>query len=587
MKNFKQLTQVLTESASYVGSTTGDKNILTKNGFKNIIADKTLSKEYINRLTEGFSADHREVLGSLMEQTIAQAVLQESYDTLSPFQALSLPLLRVLWPYNSLKDGIQTIVATSPTFLLTAKHYYLVKRDKATGVVTRYELPQHSAMIADEPHGQLAVAEAKVKIVLPDDGESSPTSPTTLPNGALNAVTPVADFKIGSTAVTGLTTDIQVTEIAFGENKIAVPKHGWNTGKNIVIPFNDVLLAEATGQTPGEVRFTGSIILLPSLEAGKVQAILTGAYTSSGTGASTLLGGIHNEDLSIKVKGSVSERWNENHFSFEYQTENFSVTIPDGKRVSSPLPVELVQDIKNLYQLDAASEFGTGMRMLFGDAFDIEGVNFFKETIESAYPGALAIAKEGTPQDATHHIPIKVFNTMPQVGYMGDLVQWRANTMKDLIRMITTTLEKEWYIKYGKVTLFANPIDGDLLHGVDWTFEPGIAAEGEVTADYGVGTFRTAGRMYKLITSQRIEEGVIWVLLTPSEADVMTLRYYPYYFGLETGNGYRDANYSNVPSVTYIRRHKFEKYIPALGALVIHNNNGFPNYAGFNYNTGN
>ena len=578
MKNFKQLTQVLTESASYVGSTTGDKNILTKNGFKNIIADKTLSKEYINRLTEGFSADHREVLGSLMEQTIAQAVLQESYDTLSPFQALSLPLLRVLWPYNSLKDGIQTIVATSPTFLLTAKHYYLVKRDKATGVITRYELPQHSAMIADEPHGQLAGAVAVVPIALPK------TESVIDLNGALNAVTPEVRFFIGEDTenpVHGLTTDIQVTEIKFGTHSIAIPKHGWNTGKNIVLPFNDVVLAVAEN---AEVRFTGSIILLPSLEAGKVQAILTGAYTST-TGATALLGGIDGADLTIKVKGSVSERWNENHFSFEYQTENFSVTIPDGKRVSSPLPVELVQDVKNLYQLDAASEFGTGMRMLFGDAFDIEGVNFFKETIEAAYPGALGFAKAGSNQDSTHHVPIKIFNTMPQVGYMGDLVQWRANTMKDLIRMITTTLEKEWYIKYGKVTLFANPIDGDLLHGVDWVFEPGVAAEGEVTADYGIGTFRTAGRMYKLITSQRVEEGVIWVLLTPSEADVMTLRYYPYYFGLETGNGYRDANYSNVPSVTYIRRHKFEKYIPALGALVIQNNNGFPNYAGFNYVT--
>lgn len=583
MKNFKQLTQVLTESASYVGSATGDKNILTKNGFKNVIADKTLSKEYVNRLTEGFSADHREVLGSLMEQTIAQAVLQEAYDTLSPFQALSLPLLRVLWPYNSLKDGIQTIVATSPTFLLTAKHYYLVKRNKETGVITRYELPQHSAMIADQPHGQLAGAIASVGIALPLAVDAATIALT----GALNAVTPEVNFQIGDenpVNVNGLTTDIQVTEIKFGNNKaIAIPKHGWNTGKNIVLPFNDAVIAATA---TAEVRFTGSIILLPSLELGKVQAILTGAYTATGTtGVLDLLATIDKKDLAVKVKGSVSERWNENHLSFEYQTENFSVTIPDGKRVSSPLPVELVQDVKNLYQLDVASEFGTGMRMLFGDAFDIEGVNFFKETIDAAYPGALKIAKAGQAQDqvSANHIPIKVFNTMPQVGYMGDLVQWRANTMKDLIRMITTTLEKEWYIKYGKVTLFANPIDGDLLHGVDWTFEPGVAAEGEVTADYGIGTFRTAGRMYKLITSQRVEEGVIWVLLTPSEADVMTLRYYPYYFGLETGNGYRDANYSNVPSVTYIRRHKFEKYIPALGALVIQNNNGFPNYAGFNY----
>jgi len=63
----------------------------------------------------------------------------------------------------------------------------------------------------------------------------------------------------------------------------------------------------------------------------------------------------------------------------------------------------------------------------------------------------------------------------------------------------------------------------------------------------------------------------------------MTLRYYPYYFGLETGNGYRDAEHANVPSVTFIRRHMFEKNIPALGALVVRNNAGSPVYQGYNY----
>lgn len=155
--------------------------------------------------------------------------------------------------------------------------------------------------------------------------------------------------------------------------------------------------------------------------------------------------------------------------------------------------------------------------------------------------------------------------------------------LKDMIRLVTTTLEKEWYIKYGKVTLFANPLSADLLHGVDWVFEQGDAAEGEVVADYGMGTFRSAGKAYKLISSQRIQEHIIWVLLTPSDADVMTLRYYPYYFGLETGNGYRDAEHSNVPSVTFIRRHTFEKNIPAIGAVIVRNNAGSPVYQGFNY----
>ena len=584
----KNLTKVLTESASYVSGVTGDKNILTKQGFRNIIADPLLTREYIQKLTEGFGADHRETLSALMEQTVKQAVIQESYDTLSPFQALSLPLLRVLWPYNSLKDGIQTIVATAPTFLITSKHYYLVKT--IGGQKVRLELPANSAVIADQPNGELSAA--------------SLTAAITNAAGVVSSFVAPASFMIGGNAVKGLTTDIQVTSLTLAGYPVAIPKHGWNTGKNIVMRFDKqqigvAYIGASDLNMKNNVYLTGNIILIPDLEAGTIQAILTGsvAFEEVGTNMTaaqiTAAGGtqVATEALAFAgnfvatVAGSVSEKWNENQWSYEYQTENFSITIPDGKRVSAPLPVELVQDIKALYQLDAASEFGNGMRMLFADAFDIQGVNFFKATMDAAYPGALdaALAGDAFQDNLDTATPIKVFDTMPQVGYMGDLVQWRANMLKDMIRLVTTTLEKEWYIKYGKVTLFANPLSADLLHGVDWVFEQGDAAEGEVVADYGMGTFRSAGKAYKLISSQRIQEHIIWVLLTPSDADVMTLRYYPYYFGLETGNGYRDAEHSNVPSVTFIRRHTFEKNIPAIGAVIVRNNAGSPVYQGFNY----
>ena len=48
----KNLTKVLNESASFVSGVTGDKNILTKTGFKNIIMDAQLTKEYIKKLTD-------------------------------------------------------------------------------------------------------------------------------------------------------------------------------------------------------------------------------------------------------------------------------------------------------------------------------------------------------------------------------------------------------------------------------------------------------------------------------------------------------------------------------------------------------
>lgn len=570
----KNLTQVLTESASYIGNITGDKNILTLNGFRNIIGDHSARQELVHRLTEGFSADHREVLSGLMERTLDEAVLQESFGTLSPFQALSLPLLRTLWPYNSIKDGIQTIVATAPTFMLTLKKYYLVKRTGNT--VERFALPAHSAMLADNPHGERV---------------SKTYTAWTANNGVVN--TYVTENFGGE-----LTSDVELVNLAVTIGSevygVSIPKHGWNTGKNIVVTFNNELFAKVrkgddTDFAHYDYSLSGTLVLFPELLSGDVN--IMAALTTKISAAYDTGGTVPTADsvstVQVTVRASLTEKWQENNLSFEFQTESFSVTIPDGKHVSAPVPAELVQDIKSLYQLDAASELSNGMKMLYADAFDIEGLKYFEETIESAYPGQLDAARTLTYGTANNDVvtPIKVFDTLPQIGYMGDHVQWRSNTMKDLLRQITTILEKEWYIKYGKISLFANPLAADMLHGVDWVFEQGDVAEEEIMADYSVGTFRALGKAYKLISSQHVPEDIVYVLLTPSEDDVMTLRYYPYYFGLETGAGYRDPLHPNVPAVSFIRRHKFEKLIPAIGALVIKNIGGSPQYGGFRYTT--
>ena len=409
MKNLKQ---VLTESASYIGNITGDKNILTLNGFRNIIGDHSARQELVHRLTEGFSADHREVLSGLMERTLDEAVLQESFGTLSPFQALSLPLLRTLWPYNSIKDGIQTIVATAPTFMLTLKKYYLVKR--RAGKVERFALPAHSAMLADNPHGERV---------------SKTYTAWTATAGVVNTY---ETQNFGGE----LTSDIELVNLAVTIGSevygVSIPKHGWNTGKNIVVTFNNELFAKVrqgddTNFAHYDYSLSGTLVLFPELLSGDVNIMaalttkISVAYDTGGTGSTPAdpVGTVQ-----VTVRASLTEKWQEHNLSFEFQTESFSVTIPDGKHVSAPVPVELVQDIKSLYQLDAASELSNGMKMLYADAFDIEGLKYFEETIESAYPGQLDAARTLIYGPANNDVvtPIKVW----AITYNGDQTLWKT-----------------------------------------------------------------------------------------------------------------------------------------------------------------
>lgn len=298
----KNLTKILTESASYVQTVTGDSNILTKKGYEHLIADANATKDYIHRLTEGFTADQRAVLAPLMEQTVKQSILQESYDTLSPFQALSLPLLRVLWPYNSMKDGIQTIVADAPTFMITSKHYYLVKTIDNKKV--RLELPKNSAVIAESPNGQKARGTVTGNIV----NSAGVINVTGLPINLIVDET--------GAAATNLTTDLQLVELTFGEFPVAIPKHGWNTGGNIVVTFEDQQIAggEEAGTGTADLFLNGTMFLLPNLEEGTVQAIFTGVVrevlhgtAAAGEGLALLEG-----EMKGLITASVTEKWNEN-----------------------------------------------------------------------------------------------------------------------------------------------------------------------------------------------------------------------------------------------------------------------------------
>ena len=64
----------------------------------------------------------------------------------------------------------------------------------------------------------------------------------------------------------------------------------------------------------------------------------------------------------------------------------------------------------------------------------------------------------------------------------------------------------------------------------------------------------------------------MYMVFTPSGDTQMTYKYYPYTFSTEMG--YVDPNRSRVPSIMMTKRHQFYEFMPAVGMIIIENNDG-------------
>ena len=126
--------------------------------------------------------------------------------------------------------------------------------------------------------------------------------------------------------------------------------------------------------------------------------------------------------------------------------------------------------------------------------------------------------------------------------------------------------------------IVGNPIDVNLYTGVNWIF----TAQSEQSRDgvevsYSIGAMSGAQR-YMMFTSQNLPEGTLWVFFVPGQADIATLKYYPYTFNVErSASGFVSPNTPNVPSVMLTKRQAFQEFVPLVGKItVIHNNGSLP-----------
>jgi hypothetical protein len=538
--NEKSYNEVLTEASDYFLS---QGVSIIGEGYKEIATNPALFEAYVEQLTEGASADHAAEMAQLMVNTNSNILRESSMTGIQPVASLSMPVIRKLWPKFALKDAIATEVAKAPRFVVSYTKPYMYKGDNPAnkvwlvkgiaggGVDSDATVNSHGigAELKKEYTGdhtiELNVGEAKVIDFRYVNGVDGTEDAHVVIAGSPSAakVQPLDELVLsaGQYGTIASSTFTKVGDIKFGK-RLGV--------------YGSQVYDFAGGQLL--VQFDG--------KAGKATLAAIGAA------------------VKVTVKAGVSSEYNEESWSVGFDIARQDIDIPTGQHINAPLPIEALQDMQALYQIDGTKETVDLMTNIFAMKLDREILEFIQDSLANR-PSNEAFNGYGVASEF-----VREFDCKPAAGFAGSNKAWREE-IKPLIDHVAQLIRNETYLSNGVFTLVCNPLDAQVLANVDWSFRGGQGAADGVEVDYSVGTY-VGANTYKVIASTNVPAGAIYIVFRPAGNTQMTYKYYPYAFSTEMG--YTDPNRSRVPSVMMTKRHTMFEFMPAIGAIVIKNNNG-------------
>ena len=523
-------------------------------GYKEIASNAALFESYVDQLTEGTSADHAASMAQLMANTNANILRESSMTGIQPIASLSMPVIRKLWPKFALKDALKTEVAKTPRFVVTYTRPYMYKGDSE-----KIYLPRDIRTETDIANDIPGALKKEYTSVIDHD----------FTNGSAFVYDFNADPKVTLTAAQTPSAAkrqpldelvIEASVVAYGETETTVCTIP--IGKRLAVYGNGVYEIPALDGKAG-----GQIIVQFDGKAGKATVAVVGSKIDAFGYA-----------VRVALKAGVSTEYNEESWSVAFDIARQDIDIPTGQHLNAPLPVEALNDMMALYQIDGTKETVDLMTNVFAQRLDLEVLDFIKKS-HLNQPGNEAFMNDGFPGVDNYTF---LFDCKPAAGFAGSPKAWREE-IKPLIDHLAQKIKNQTYLQAGTFTIVGNPIDVQILANVDWQFRGGQGGNMDgVDVDYSIGTY-VGANAYRVIASTNVPAGQFFIIFTPSTDTQMTYKYYPYTFSTEMG--YVDPNRSRVPSIMMTKRHTFHEFMPAVGCIVIKNNDGkgyFAQYTNWN-----
>jgi hypothetical protein len=560
-------------------------------GFKEISTNPALFESYVEALTEGASADHAVVLAQLMANTNAGILRESSLSGIAPIASLSMPVIRKLWPKYAIKEVFKTEVAKTPRFVVSYMRPYMFRGDEA-----RIYLPK--GLVDNQPGptnlGSIKDAFVTATVALAPGSSVNVNFGTAASSGSVIISETDAAKVSGTGVVTGsaskrqpLDSQLRVTQIALAipavENVqaaatvyVKVPTHKIDVTGSIFLSFDKEYAAiftstELTTQVSGlavgapKGYVSGQLIVRADLQAGTALVVPIGFSTHFGTTTTAVT------TVTAKIVAGVSSEFNETGFSIGFDVARLDIDIPTGQHINAPLPIEALNDMMALYQIDGTKETVDLMTNVFATRLDIEALEFLKGSFDNQ-PGVAEFSDY--PAASQYQL---VFDVRPAAGFAGSPKAWREE-LKPQIDFLAQRIKNQTYLQAGVFTIIGNPLNIQILTNVDWQFRGGQGSNMDgVDVDYSIGTY-VGANAYRVIASVNVPVAQgLFLVFTPSSETQMTYKYYPYTFSTEMG--YIDPNRSRVPSIMMTKRHTFAEFLPAIGNIAIVNNDGINQFS--------
>jgi len=513
-------------------------NILGE-GYADIVADDVLFESYKVAMLQGVDAEEMDAMEQLIDNSRV-STLNESVAGITPISSLSVPTLRKLWPRMSMKNVIPTEAVKLPRFSLSymlpfllkdgVRHYLpeaLMDGGSATSLVEGQPLWRDEIYLADNDYGDGVVDGATKAFSLLE----------TLPAGAVastglgDSIDP--DFFITTIgvecALSTDATDVEVVEVS---------------GLLIGTGLQGEIFYQVTAAHSAEVDGAG---VVSDTLFGKLDRVQGTLQLTSPAGAIKY----------VKVKGRLSGEMNTHSESVSFEVSTRDVTIGTGVHLNSPLPIEFLQDVQALYNIDGATKSIDIMTNTFALKLDYEVRDFILN------------AHTRTPKYTAQ------FDCKPYAQFSGTPKQWRE-MLKDVIDHQCEQLKQDMMYQGGKFVIVGNPQDTKLIPNINWSFTGSTAERSGVEVDYSVGA--VSGEMaYEVVGTSAMPKGALYIIYVSSQDEQMTYKYFPYSFNVEKGT-YADPQASYVPSMMMAKRHKLEVFKDSVIRITVLNNNGDVNF---------
>lgn len=314
---------VLTEAYAATAQITKIHPNRPGNTFKALVGDPRSFKVYTEALSEGLNAEDKKIFNVLAENTRV-SILENSTYGMTPYDTLSVPVLRVFWPKTISKELVTVVPMDKPEVIRPFLRVAFAKY----GDKTTYTAPSMTDV-------------SSVK-----GGTGVPATTLVTSGTAINLLT-----QMGLDAKTAhIERTARIVGIAQGTNAVTTDVISTINGTNGAF-ITEAVLGTTTVRVTGTINFLDGTVNLMALNA------TTGAAITN---------------VTFKVAYTISLEENTINPQATMNIQNIRIVAKD-REISANWSIQMQQDVKALYDVNVQSELTT----MLGDqiALDIDREN--------------------------------------------------------------------------------------------------------------------------------------------------------------------------------------------------------------------